>query len=472
MTNSIRMSPEQFKALSNGLRADTTKESAVFLTAGFFENDRGCHLTVRDVMVADGSDYDFRSDAHLEMSPMFFNRAISRADKDGITVVQCHSHPFSRGSLEYSQSDWFGESTSAKTVKECLGGKPMGSLLFGPDKIAGRVWMSPDKAPVSLDELRIVGRHFKIMDLHGSPATKVDRALFDRQIRAFGASGQRDLARLRVGIVGAGGTGSAAAEQLARIGVGAFVIVDPDKFSPSNKTRMYGSDANTLALHKTRIVEDNIRSISPEADVDAVPEDVILQETLDRLKNCDIVLSCTDKHAPRSVLNELAHQFFIPVIDMGTGIDSDDHDVVGGTVRVTLCSPSLPCLYCMSIINPAQIMEESLSEGERAARVRDGYIRGSDEVPSVVSLTTLAASYAVLFLKDMLFSITDMDAGTLMVDVKSMKTMTISAPVKKDCVCVARVGKGAYAPLSAPFKRASPDNLVNSYARVAGEPVV
>lgn len=59
MTNSIRMSPEQFKVLSDGLRTDTTNESVVFLTARFFGNDHGCHLTVRDVLVAD--DYDFRS---------------------------------------------------------------------------------------------------------------------------------------------------------------------------------------------------------------------------------------------------------------------------------------------------------------------------------------------------------------------------------------------------------------------------
>lgn len=260
-----------------------------------------------------------------------------------------------------------------------------------------------------------------------------------------------------MGIVGAGGTGSAAAEQLARIGVGAFVIVDPDEFSPSNKTRLYGSGADTPALHKVRIVKDNIRRISPEAGVDAVPEDVVLQEALDRLKDCDVVFSCTDKHAPRSVLNELAHQFFIPVIDMGTGIDSDGRGISGGAVRVTLCSPSLPCLYCTSIIDPAQIMAESLSAKEREDRARDGYVRGLSEAPSVVSLTTMAASYAVLLLKDMLFSITDAEAGTLMVDIKSMKTMTISAPVRKDCVCLARAGKGAYAPLSAPSKGASSD---------------
>lgn len=465
--NSIRMSPAQFDALSNGLRTNADVESAVFLTAGFFENDNGCHLAVRDVLVAGDSDYDFRSNVHLEMSPLFFNRAINRAERDGTTVVQCHSHPSSWGGLEYSQSDWFGESASAKSVKECLGGKPMGSLLFGPDRIMGRIWVSPDKKPVPLDQLRVVGRRLRMMDLRGSCDAKVDEAVFDRQIRAFGESGQRDLARLQVGIVGAGGTGSAVAEQLARTGVGAFVLVDPDRFSPSNKTRLYGSDAHTEALHKVDIVRDNVRRISPDAKVDAVPENVVLQETLSRLKNCDVVFSCTDKHAPRSVLNELAYQFFIPVIDMGTGIDSDGHGVRGGAVRVTLCGPSLPCLYCTSIISPARIMEESLSKQERDARVRDGYIRGSDEAPSVVSLTTMAASYAVLFLKDMLFSITDTGAGTLMVDIKSMETMKISSTIRKDCVCVARAGKGEYVPLSAPFRRADSGKLVRSHVRIA-----
>ena len=268
--------------------------------------------------------------------------------------------------------------------------------------------------------------------------TDVNTDLFDRQIRAFGMSGQKILSGLRVSIVGVGGTGSAVAEQLARPGLDDFVLVDHDKFSVSNRTRMYGSYAHATDLHKTEIVRENICRISPGAAVATVPKNVISQRTLDRLKNCDVVFGCVDAHAPRSVLNETAHQFFIPVIDVGVGIDAKDGRIAGGTVRMTLSGPSLPCLYCTGVIRPETIQAESLSTGDRKSRLREGYIQGAgndDDAPSVVSLTSMAASYAVLFLKVLLFFITESDSNMLHMDIRRLKTSMISSQVRGGCVC-------------------------------------
>lgn len=452
--NSIRMTSKQLEMLRSYLLSDPQQEAAAFLVAGFFKNDNGIHFVVRDVLIPEDKDYDFRSGYHLEVSPIFFNRAIGRAERNDITVIQCHSHPFSKDELRYSPSDYAGESTSSQTIYDCLNGKPMGSLLFGQNMVIGRVWTRSDKEPEPVDELRIVDRHFQIHKISNRAKNreKIDVNLYDRQIRAFGIKGQELLSQLMVGIVGAGGTGSAIAEQLAREGVKRFIIVDHDKFTKSNKTRLYGSYAETKeSEYKVDIVKKHIQKIEPAAKVQTISENVISQKVLGQLKNCDVVFSCTDRHAPRSVLNELAHQFFIPLIDVGAGLDANNGKVEGGSVRVSLSSPSLPCLYCMGIINSEQILAESLTKNDRQSRQKEGYIKGmDDDAPSVITFTTMAASYGVLLFKDLFFNIIKSNSNTILLDVTTFGTSRLSASVQNDCTCTLRMGKGEYMHLSAP----------------------
>ncbi|MGI0006402.1 MAG: ThiF family adenylyltransferase, partial [Nitrosotalea sp.] len=404
-------------------------------------------------MIPTDKDYDFRSGYHLEVSPIFFNRAISRAERNGITVIQSHSHPFTKDELWYSPSDNSGESISAKTLYDCLNEKPMGSLLFGQDRVIGRAWLSPGSKPVQIDQIRIVDRHLQFQNIGSDykSKAKIDVVTYDRQIRAFGLKGQELLSQLTVGIIGVGGTGSSIAEQLSREGVKNFVIVDQDKFEVSNKTRVYGSYSNDKDKYKVEIVKRNIQKIQPDAKVKEIPKNVISQEVLQELKNCDVVFSCTDRHAPRSVVNELAHQFFIPVIDIGVGLDAKNNKIEGGSVRATLVSPSLPCMYCIGVVNSETILSESLSKSDREAREKEGYIKGlQDDAPSVITFTTMAASFGLLLFKDLIFNVVDTKANTITLDVTTFKTSRLAASVKDDCVCTSRMGKADYMPLSAP----------------------
>src|SRR5437867_858888 len=164
--NTVRMMSHHYSKLSSYLLAEE-REAAAFLIAGFFRNSTGVHFTVRDIMLPEEKDYDHRSDYHIQVSPLFFNKAISRAEANDITVIACHSHPFSISTLSYSPSDNHGESISSKTVRNCLNERPMGSMLFGPDKVVGRAWLGSGK-PVSIDQLRIVDRHMVWHDLTNS----------------------------------------------------------------------------------------------------------------------------------------------------------------------------------------------------------------------------------------------------------------------------------------------------------------
>ena len=456
--NTVRITSKQLASLRRYLLGDLSVESASLATAGYFRTKNGIHLTVRDLLIPGERDYNVRTASRLEISPLYFNRAIGTADADGITVIQMHTHPSNHAPLKYSLSDDYGESVSSDTVRKCLYGRPMGSLLFGPESMAGRVW-TEDGSVEPIDQLRVVGRRMAMRPLaRNGGGGPVDTALYDRQIRAFGIAGQRALSGIRVGIAGVGGTGSSVAEQLARTGVKRFTLVDRDAFSASNLTRMYGTDAATRDRPKVEVVKENIRRIAPDAAVDAATMDIVSQEALASLRECDVVFGCTDRQAPRSVLNELAYQFFVPVIDVGVGVDSKDGRMAGGTVRASIAAPSLPCLFCTGIVNPDRILAESLDPGDRRAREREGYVAGlgDEEAPSVVSLTTMAASYAVFMLKDILFGITDSSRGMLLVDIGTLETTFPMSRARPGCVCAMRTGRGGCMSLSAPYAGDAP----------------
>jgi molybdopterin/thiamine biosynthesis adenylyltransferase len=60
------------------------------------------------------------------------------------------------------------------------------------------------------------------------------------------------LQHLRVAIVGLGGGGSHIAQQLAHLGVGQFVLVDPDRIEESNLNRLVGGTVADVQKNEWR----------------------------------------------------------------------------------------------------------------------------------------------------------------------------------------------------------------------------
>jgi hypothetical protein len=440
-----------YEKLRAHLLRDTPRESAAFVLVGFFVNSRGYHVVARELMFPEEKDYDDRSGYRIQVAPIFFNRVISRAEKEELAVMLCHSHPGDDKPI-YSGSDDYGESISAKTLFDCLNGKPTGSLLFGRKGLIGRIWTKPGTKPKTIDQLRIVGRHLRLESLGrvDTAELRIRDDIYSRQLLAFGKKGQQFISSLIIGIVGLGGTGSCIAEQLARLGATSFILVDKDTFEPSNMTRVYGSYSNTRKKSKTSIAKKNIEKIQREATVKEISKDVISQAVLSQLKDCDLVFSCTDAHAPRSVVNELCYQYFIPLIDVGAGLGTDGQRITEASVRATLVSPELPCLFCYGIVRPEIISAELMSPQERERRIEEGYITGYDtNAPSVVSFTTTASAMGVSLFLDALFGYMGNSSANLILDAANFDSHRVAASVG-DCVCMKRLARGDYMPFSAP----------------------
>jgi hypothetical protein len=102
------------------------------------------------------------------------------------------------------------------------------------------------------------------------------------------------------------------------------------------------------------------------------------------------------------LLNRLAYEKAIPVIDMGSAFRvSNTGIVVAGAGRVVIVGPERPCLGCWGHIDANRIRIESLPRADRAREAADGYIDGAEAPqPSVVAFnTTIAGAAAVELLR-------------------------------------------------------------------------
>ena len=198
---------------------------------------------------------------------------------------------------------------------------------------------------------------------------------------------------MQVAVVGAGGTGSLTIQQLAHLGVRDFLLIDFDPADTTSLNRLVGASPGDVGAPKIEIAARAIRAISPAAKVRVVAGDIaddhIAQELLDR----DVIFGCTDSHASRAILGQVAYQYLIPVIDMGVSISVRDGILSKITGRAQLLAPGLPCFACLELLDSETIRREMMTPEQRNA---DRYIDGAQEPqPSVISLNATMSSLAV-----------------------------------------------------------------------------
>ena len=216
---------------------------------------------------------------------------------------------------------------------------------------------------------------------------------YERQVRALGAAGQARLRELNVAVVGLGGTGSVVVQQLVHLGIRKFSLIDPDTIEASNLSRIPHASNEDIGELKTTVASRYIRRVAPDVEADEVADSVIRVRVARRVADADMIFSCTDSHGSRAVLQQIAYQYFVPCIDMGTTITVAKGRVSHVFGRVQLLAPGLSCLTCSGLLDPHEVRRDMMTVFERQA---DPYVRGVRErVPAVMSLNSTVASLAV-----------------------------------------------------------------------------
>ena len=126
----------------------------------------------------------------------------------------------------------------------------------------------------------------------------------------IGDEGIQRLRQATVLVAGLGGVGGAAAESLARAGVGRLILLDHDTFAASNLNRQLLSTGDVLGRGKAEVAVERLASIRDDIELVASPEflDVSGVEGFLERHQPDFVADCIDSIAVKARLLAVARE--------------------------------------------------------------------------------------------------------------------------------------------------------------------
>lgn len=220
----------------------------------------------------------------------------------------------------------------------------------------------------------------------------------DRNVRFFGREGQARLSAAHVAIVGIGGIGSHVVQQLALLGTGRLILIDPEELDATNFNRYVGvrHDDPVPGTSKVWIGERIAKEINPQIQVTQVPCSLVSEDAFDAIIASDYVFGCVDGEGARLVLNELCAAYSKPYFDLASDILSGPPPMYGG--KVCIAWDGQGCLVCYGELDIAEAQTDLMRPQEAKDR-EDIYgvpKEALDRVgPSVVSINGVVASLAV-----------------------------------------------------------------------------
>jgi hypothetical protein len=175
------------------------------------------------------------------------------------------------------------------------------------------------------------------------------------------------LCRSKAALVGLGGGGSHIAQQLAHIGLGRFLPIDPDFIEDTNLNRLVGATMEDVKLGtaKVDIAERVIKGVNPAAEV--IKRRTNWTEVTAELRDVDVIFSCVDSISCRNELESFARRFLIPLIDIGMDVhESSGEFSIGGQVMLSM--PGKPCMRCMGLVTDEALAKEAERYGAAGGR--------------------------------------------------------------------------------------------------------
>lgn len=301
---------------------------------------------------------------NASFGPSYFERALAEAAAQGGGLALLHSHPAGRGWQGMSQDDINAEHGHAAAAFGATGLPLVGLTLAGDGIWSARFW--PRIAPRQFERsfcgsVRVIGDAFQahFFDQLAPPPTA--SAAQVRTISSWGPRSQANLARLRVGVVGAGSVGGMVAESLARTGFEDVTLIDFDTIEEHNLDRLQYATRRDVGSIK---VETLTRRLAEAATatrftcdpmIAAVYEERGFRAALD----CDLLFSCVDRPWGRHVLNLIAYAHMIPVFDGGIAVKVNQRgELVRADWRAHTCAPNRACLACLGQYSTGLVQAE------------------------------------------------------------------------------------------------------------------
>ncbi|RHU26209.1 tRNA threonylcarbamoyladenosine dehydratase [Parabacteroides sp. TM07-1AC] len=206
----------------------------------------------------------------------------------------------------------------------------------------------------------------------------------------LGAERMEYLSHCHVLVVGLGGVGAYAAEQICRAGIGHMTIVDADTVNESNINRQLPALHSTLGMQKAEVVGRRLLDINPRLKLTILNEflrDERTDEVLSSQKY-DFIVDAIDSLSPKVYLLAYAYKHDIPIVSsMGAGAKLDPSQVkiadISKSYNCTLAravrkrlhhlgvNKGIPVVFSTEFADPDAIVEV---ENEQCKRTTTGTV--------------------------------------------------------------------------------------------------
>jgi molybdopterin/thiamine biosynthesis adenylyltransferase len=167
--------------------------------------------------------------------------------------------------------------------------------------------------------------------------------LFYSSTLLFSEASMERLEGAVVGVAGVGGVGAIATEMLARLGIGAFRIADPDVYEAVNMSRQIFATTETLGRNKAAVAAERLRSINPGCCVEALEHGITLANIRAFCEGADVLLCQCDRESSKTLLHRAAKAMALPVVSGGRSSIHDHRWKVKAAVYNYRDRPDLPC---------------------------------------------------------------------------------------------------------------------------------
>ena len=207
----------------------------------------------------------------------------------------------------------------------------------------------------------------------------------------------------KIVLVGLGGVGLYALENLARAGIKRFVLIDGDVFEPSNLNRQLYATLDTLGQKKAEVAKARIASIDPAIEAESVPE-FLSKDNIDDIvpKDADFIIDAIDDIPAKAEIILFALRNGIPVISsMGTARRTDPSKMTVTTLGKTTACPLARKLRKLLREEPASKAVPVVMSKETPCEVEKGNpLPSSGMVPAAAGIN-LAAFVINTFCKEL-----------------------------------------------------------------------
>ena len=173
------------------------------------------------------------------------------------------------------------------------------------------------------DQLLPWKRQVEAAERFGATLAQVEEVALDRDIlparyqrnrKAMSVADQLTLFRSSVAVIGCGGLGGYIVEELARLGVGRIVVIDPDVFEEHNLNRQLFSSPANLGQAKVAAALKRINEINPAITLVPIQAAFSPENGVELLAGCRIAVDALDTIQVRLELAEVCTVLNIPLV--------------------------------------------------------------------------------------------------------------------------------------------------------------